>query len=393
MKAISDALLQAEDTETYEDVLSKYFNHHSLYDYQRDIIDAVINGQDAFAVIPTGGGKSILYQLPAMMLPGKTLVVSPLIALMLDQVQTLQQKGIAAAFLNSSLKKSERERLLRDIDTLKLLYCSPETLLGKNAPGLYDVSLIAVDEAHCISQWGHDFRPKYRQLLELKNRYHGAHVIALTASATREVRDDIVSQLELVDPYIYIGSFDRPNLQFQVIDKNSSNLRNLFSNLKGSTIVYVATRDKAVEISYRLHNTFGKTAVSYHAGLKKADRQENQRKFMHNEVQVIVATNAFGMGINKPDIRHVIHYTLSASIEAYHQETGRGGRDGLPAQCTLCYDPSDIERVQFIATNYITDDEREKVILSQISQMKDYAEYTGDRRQFIIDYFDGNTKD
>jgi len=390
MKELSDALLLAEETETYEVVLSKYFNHNSLYDYQRNIIDAVMDGRNALAVIPTGGGKSILYQLPAMLLPGKTLVVSPLIALMQDQVQTLQQNGIAAACLHSSLGKSERERVLRQIDSLKLLYSSPETLLGKNAPDLSDVSLIAVDEAHCISMWGHDFRPKYCQLLELKSRYPGAHVIALTASATREVRDDIICQLQLQDPYTYIGSFDRPNLQFQVIRKTQSNLKNLFRNLAGSTVVYVATRQEAEEVSHRLKNIFGKTSVPYYSTMKKADKLENQQKFMNTEVQILVATNAFGMGINKPDIRQVIHYTIPASIEAYHQETGRAGRDGLPAQCTLCYDPGDIERVQFIATNYITNEERMRVILKHIAYMKHYAEDTDDLRQFILDYFDGS---
>ena len=310
-----------------EHVLKQYFGHDSFRPGQLEVVEQILAGRDSFVLMPTGGGKSLTYQLPALVQPGLSVVISPLIALMHDQVDRLKANGIAATFINSSLGNAERmQRELAAINgELNLLYVAPERIMGSNFLNLLDqvqehvgLSLLAVDEAHCVSEWGHDFRPEYRQLGQLRKRYPDVPMLALTATATERVRDDILTQLKLRDPHIHIASFDRPNIYYEVRPKHKGSYGELLQFLceqpESSVIVYCQSRKGVDELSFALAHD-GIRALPYHAGLTSEQRSENQERFIRDDVPVLVATIAFGMGIGKPDVRAVIHFDLPRNLE------------------------------------------------------------------------------
>jgi ATP-dependent DNA helicase RecQ len=374
-------------------LLKQYFGFESFRPLQEDIIRVALDGRDSFVLMPTGGGKSLCYQLPALARGGLTVVVSPLIALMKDQVDGLQSAGVAATFLNSTLDVKESRRRLAGLfnDEYRLLYVAPERLMLSGTleqltqwrPGL-----IAIDEAHCISEWGHDFRPEYRQIAELRGRFPDTPLMALTATATERVRADIVTQLKLRDPACFVVSFNRPNLVYRVTTRNQP-LRQVLEVLSkhegGSGIVYCASRNGTERLAGRLAEK-GIKAVPYHAGLDRAVRSRNQEAFIRDEVQVVCATIAFGMGIDKPDVRFVIHHDLPKNIEGYYQETGRAGRDGLPADCLLLFNASDVaKQTGFIQEK--TDEQEQAIARRMLQQMVHYAETSSCRRHALLEYF------
>jgi ATP-dependent DNA helicase RecQ len=328
--------------------LKTTFGYDAFRPLQRDIIEASLAGKDVFALLPTGGGKSLCFQLPALVRPGLTVVVSPLIALMKDQVDQLQAAGVAATFLNSSLGSAESRSRLAGLhrNEWRLLYVAPERLMLDNWQEnlkAWNVAAIAIDEAHCVSEWGHDFRPEYRQIAKLRELLPEVPVMALTATATERVRIDIVKHLKLRDPQIYVASFNRPNLTYRVTPKDQP-AKQIMEFVKRreheSGIVYCATRATADRTAEALAGR-GLPARAYHAGLDADERARNQELFLRDEVRIMCATIAFGMGINKPNVRWVIHYDLPKNIEGYYQETGRAGRDGLPGDCLLLFSAGD----------------------------------------------------
>ncbi len=336
-----------------EELLRSVFGHERFRPGQRELVEAVLAGRDAIGVMPTGAGKSLAYQLPARLLGGTTLVVAPLIALMKDQVDALRRRGVRATFLNSSLGPEERRARVLAIrrGEVELVYAAPEGLEASAGGALSDVclSLIAVDEAHCISHWGHDFRPAYRNLAGLKERFRGVPVLALTATATRRVSADVAEQLAMREPFEYRGSFYRPNLRLHAVKKGGEAgvrsreaiLGHVASRPGESGIVYCATRKAAEGLAADLRG-HGVRALAYHAGLDAAVRERAQDAFQRGGAEVIVATIAFGMGIDKPDIRYVIHRDMPGSVEGYCQEIGRAGRDGRPSDCVLLYSWADV---------------------------------------------------
>jgi len=332
-------------------VLKRHYGYPSFRPGQSNAVEAVLSGRDVLVLMPTGGGKSLCFQIPSQVLPGATIVISPLISLMKDQVDNLAAVGIGATFINSTLPADECERRLASVRSgnVKLLYIAPERLDSPAFQRVLDdlrIAMIAIDEAHCVSQWGHDFRPSYARLYRLRERFD-VPMIALTASATPEARADIIAMLRLKDPVLVSKGFDRPNLRWNVIhlkdevEKDSAFLNELRARRgRGSLIAYAATR-KRVEMLADMLNTRGMRAVAYHAGLTPADRHRLQEAFMAGTAGVVVATNAFGMGIDKPDVRLVVHYDYPGSLEAYYQEAGRGGRDGGVAECVVLASPTD----------------------------------------------------
>jgi ATP-dependent DNA helicase RecQ len=374
-------------------LLKQYFGFTSFRPLQEEIIRDSLGGRDVFALLPTGGGKSLCFQLPALVRDGLTVVVSPLIALMKDQVDAMQAAGIAATFLNSSLATEESRARLRGLHQGKyrLLYVAPERLLLSGFLEdlkRWQVRLIAVDEAHCISEWGHDFRPEYRQLAELRGHFPGVPLMALTATATGRVREDIVQHLQLRDPGCFAASFNRPNLTYRVLAKNKP-YDQVFEYLRArpreSGIIYCQSRKAAESVAERL-NADNVRAKPYHAGLDPKQRAEHQEQFLRDDVRVICATVAFGMGINKPNVRFVIHYDLPKNIEGYYQETGRAGRDGLPGECVLLFSPGDVvKQSQFIDEK--TDPQEQKIAREQLQQMVHYAENAACRRCELLAYF------
>ncbi|MEO9028579.1 MAG: DNA helicase RecQ, partial [Ktedonobacteraceae bacterium] len=384
--------------ETLESTLKHYFGYTTFWQGQRQVIEQVLAGRDTFVLMPTGGGKSLTYQLPALLLPGLTIVVSPLIALMQDQVERLRANGIPATFINSSLSAGERcRREFAAINgDLKLLYVAPERLLSDDFLSLLDqakakvgLSLLAVDEAHCVSEWGHDFRPEYRQLSRLRMRYPQVPMLGLTATATERVRDDVVEQLRLHDPYLHVASFDRPNLHYTVRPKDRGSYRDLLEMLRGykneSVIIYCGTRKNVDELSAALV-VDGIRALPYHAGLTNEERSTHQERFIRDDVPVLVATVAFGMGIAKPDVRAVIHFDLPRNLEGYYQESGRAGRDGQPAQCTLFLSYGDRGKVEYIISQKSSEEEQ-FIARQQLQQMLMYCESNDCRRRTLLGYF------
>lgn len=384
--------------------LKRYYGYESFRPGQLEIITAILQRRDLLAILPTGAGKSLCFQLPALLQPGLSVVVSPLIALMQDQVEGLRRNGIAAACLNSSLGAEEARRIQSEIldGQVKLLYCAPERLLSETfLPFLDEVqrqvglSGFVIDEAHCVSEWGHDFRPEYRQLERLRRRYSGVPCLAFTATATERVRQDIAAQLCLQQPFTYVASFNRPNLYFEVRPKDSHSYRELLTLLRrseGASIVYCLSRKRVDETAAQLCRD-GIEAVAYHAGLSDSTRSENQRRFIRDDAPVIVATVAFGMGIDKPDVRQVIHYDLPRSIEGYYQESGRAGRDGEASRCLLFYALGDLKTIDWMIAQKVdpqTGDPLEaeqRVARQQLRQVIDYAEGTVCRRTIQLSYF------
>jgi len=374
-------------------LLKQYFGFTSFRPLQEEIIRDSLAGQDVFALLPTGGGKSLCFQPPALARDGLTVVVSPLIALMKDQVDALQASGIPATFLNSSLAADESRKRLRGLHNGKyrLLYAAPERLmLSGFLEDLqrWNVRLIAVDEAHCISEWGHDFRPEYRQISDLRKLFPDVPFMALTATATGRVREDIVTHLKLREPKCYVASFNRPNLTYRVIPKNKPYdqlLNFLRARPKESGIVYCQSRKSAERVAANLTED-GVKARPYHAGLTPKQRSEHQELFLRDDVRVICATIAFGMGINKPNVRFVVHYDLPKNIEGYYQETGRAGRDGLPSECVLLFSAGDVVK----QTGFIDekpDPQEQKIAREQLQQMVHYAECASCRRTELLRYF------
>lgn len=379
---------------TKEQVLKKYFGYDTFRPLQSDIIDTILTKQDCLVLMPTGGGKSICFQVPAMVLDGLTLVISPLIALMKDQVQALQANGIPAAFINSTLSTSEQ----RDIETqcrtgaLKLLYVSPEKLLTPNYLDFVktlQVSLVAIDESHCVSTWGHDFRPEYTQLYVLKEAFPDIPMVALTATADRVTRKDILKQLGVPDAKVFISSFDRPNLKLSVSPgRNRLKVIHQFiaQRPKESGIIYCLSRKNTEEVAEGLRK-LGITAMHYHAGVDVQTRSEVQDAFIKDEIQVIVATIAFGMGIDKSNVRFVVHYSLPSNVESFYQEIGRAGRDGMPSDTLLFYSFADIvTRKDMIAKSELPPEMKE-VQLAKLDRMKQYAESEICRRRVLLSYF------
>lgn len=350
-------------------------------------------GKDVFALLPTGAGKSLCYQLPALLLPGMTIVVSPLIALMKDQVDSLHANGVAATFLNSTLGEAESKRRLAGLHhgEYKLLYVAPERLMLPTFLArikTWEISLIAIDEAHCISEWGHDFRPEYRQLARLRNEVPNVPVMALTATATTRVRQDIVTQLRLHPGCEYVASFNRPNLTYRVTPKQDSvELLREFAvaRRRESGIVYCMSRKSAESMAEKLQAA-GISARPYHAGLTDKERAANQESFLRDDTKVICATIAFGMGINKPNVRYVVHYDLPKNLEGYYQETGRAGRDGLPSECLLFFGRGDAQKYSGFIDEMSNPEER-AVARAQLREMVGFAEYSGCRRGALLAYF------
>src|SRR5256714_6421263 len=360
-------------------LLKQSFGFDSFRPLQEEIIRDALAGRDVLALLPTGGGKSLCFQLPALAREGLTVVVSPLISLMKDQVDALQASGIEATFLNSTLTANEAGTRMLGLRNgeYKLLYVAPERLmLSGFLANLrnWNVNQIAIDEAHCISEWGHDFRPEYRQLAQLRELFPQTPLMALTATATPRVRTDILKQLRLRQPKCYVASFNRPNLTYRVLAKNSSYKQLLsFVNARpgDSGIVYCQSRNNTENVAARLQAD-GINAQPYHAGLDAKTRATNQEMVLRDDVRVICATIAFGMGINKPNVRFVVHYDLPKNIEGYYQETGRAGRDGLPAECVLLFSAGDVaKQSQFIDEK--PDPQEQQVVRDQLQQMVHYA--------------------
>ncbi len=377
--------------------LKQFFGYDTFRPGQQQIIEAALQNRDLLIVMPTGGGKSLCFQLPALLKRGVTVVVSPLIALMQDQVEALRNNGIGATFLNSTLSPQEmRSREMAIINgKVKLLYVAPERLLSDRFLPFLDllhyqigIHAFAIDEAHCVSEWGHDFRPEYRQLKLLRDRYPDIPMMALTATATDRVRQDIIQQLALKQVLVHLASFNRPNLYYEVRQKNHNSygeLLQLIRQSQGSSIVYCLSRKKVDELAFRLQQD-GIAALPYHAGMRDEDRTNNQTRFIRDDVQVIVATIAFGMGINKPDVRLVVHYDLPKNIEGYYQESGRAGRDGEEAKCILFFSYGDLRTIDFIIEQK-TEPEEQKIARQQLRQIINYAEGTDCRRTILQGYF------
>ncbi|MUT64476.1 DNA helicase RecQ [Paenibacillus sp. NEAU-GSW1] len=377
------------------EMLKKVYGYNSFRTGQEDIISGILEGRDTLAILPTGGGKSVCYQIPSMLLPGTTLVISPLISLMKDQVDTLNRLGVPAAFLNSSLSAGEYRDVLRNAMNggYKLLYVAPERLDAPMFDSLSEqlnIPLIAIDEAHCVSQWGHDFRPSYRQLAGWIGRLANRPLVAaFTATATNEVAEDISAMLGLRQPNVFVTGFARPNLSLSVVsgtDKKQFLHKFLAEREDQSGIIYTATRKEAEQVEELLIRK-GIAAGKYHGGLSDNDRAAAQEKFRFDELRVMVATNAFGMGIDKPNVRFVVHWQMPGDIESYYQEAGRAGRDGEESECVLLFEPADVQVQRFLIEQGTGDTDRKNIQLNKLYTMMNYSRTQRCLQQFIVDYF------
>ncbi len=380
-------MLEINETLLYQN-LKDFFGYSEFRPQQKEIIKAIFKGQDNLVIMPTGGGKSICYQLPATMFSGLTLVISPLIALMKDQVDGLRANGIGAAFINSSQAAEEQHSIFNTILTnkTKLLYVAPESLSQlEGILNQIDLSLIAIDEAHCISAWGHDFRPAYTQLGYLKNRFPNTPIIALTATADKATREDISKQLNLNNATLHLSSFDRPNLSLEVrpgIDRVKKILQFVDDHPNDSGIIYCLSRKTTESLAEKLEGA-GFKAKAYHAGLSHDIREQVQNEFINDQLQIVCATVAFGMGIDKSNVRWVIHYNLPKNIEGYYQEIGRAGRDGVASKTILFHSYADVVQLQQFATN----SGNTEVQLAKLDRMQQYADALSCRRKVLLSYF------
>ncbi len=381
--------------ETPENILNNVFGYKNFRPLQRNVIQNVLDGRDTIAVMPTGGGKSLCYQIPALILDGLTVVISPLISLMQDQVSQLKSLGIPAVFLNSTLDANEYFEICKEIrrGKIKLLYLSPESLNTNRIQNLLHsenvfLSCLTVDESHCISSWGHDFRPDYFEISNIREQFPKAVCLALTATATEQVRNDIAKCLRMENPQILVSSFNRPNIYLQVEQKNNAfeQILNFIQNHKNqSGIIYCFSRKNVDGLTEKLCAK-GIRALNYHAGLSDVTRAENQENFLSNKVDVMVATLAFGMGINKPDVRYVIHFDLPKSLEQYYQEIGRAGRDGKESTALLLFSRADIRKIQFLLSNDLNNEKEEKLLQGMVQ----YAQSKTCRRNVLLSYFGEN---
>ena len=375
-------------TQILHDTLKENFGFEKFRPNQEDIINGVLSGQDTLAIMPTGGGKSICFQLPALLFPGITVVISPLIALMKDQVDSLKANGIAACFINSSQTEGERQFYIESLknNTIKLVYIAPESLSFLDTIfNSLTISLIAIDEAHCISAWGHDFRPAYTNLGYLKNRFPSTPILALTATADKATRKDISDQLNLINPTIFVASFDRKNLSLEVrpaLDRVKQIIDFIKEKPNESGIIYCLSRKTTEELAEKLQKV-GVNAKAYHAGLDNKIRSTTQDQFINDDCQVVCATIAFGMGIDKSNVRWVIHYNLPKNIEGYYQEIGRAGRDGLPSETVLFESYGDMIQLQKFASQGLN----AEVQLAKLERMKQYADALSCRRKILLSYF------
>lgn len=380
---------------TPHQILTSVFGYPAFRHNQEAIIDRLLQGKDAVVLMPTGGGKSLCYQVPALCLPGVTIVVSPLIALMKDQVDALVLSGVKAAFLNSTQSGGEQAFIMQQLrrNELKLLYVAPERLVGGDIPFLHflqgiPLSLFAIDEAHCISQWGHDFRPEYRVLSQLKEVFPNIPVIALTATADSLTKDDIIRQLQITNYHVFENSFNRPNISYYIKPKKNyydALLEYLEAHKEDSGIIYCLSRNATEKLAGDLLAD-GFSAAAYHAGLEKNLRDERQDLFLRDDIKIMVATIAFGMGINKSNVRFVVHADLPKNIEGYYQETGRAGRDGLPSEAILFFGAGDVMKLRGFA-QVENNPEQTKILLKKLDQMVQLCETKGCRRKYLLNYF------
>ena len=376
-----------------QDILLKYWGYNSFRASQEAIIDKVLENKDVLALLPTGGGKSLCYQVPALALKGVTVVVSPLISLMQDQVQQLLSQGVKAAYLNSSQTSEESEKISRELHAgeLQVIYLAPERLLQSyfiNSIRSLSLALIAVDEAHCVSQWGHDFRQEYRRLGELKDIFPNVPMVALTATADHATQVDIQHQLRLENPFIHKGGFDRPNIRYNLLGKYKGAVQvvDFIKQQQGNSgIVYCNSRAKVDDIAQKLISA-GLSCGAYHAGKDSSERERIQNLFLSDDLQVVVATVAFGMGINKSNVRFVVHHDVPRSIESFYQETGRAGRDGMPAEALLLYDDKDAARIKKWIADGSTP-QRFQLEMHKFEAMQSFAEAQTCRRQVLLNYF------
>lgn len=376
-------------------ILQKFYGYEDFRPGQKKVVESLLNKNDTVAIMPTGAGKSICFQIPALLFEGVTLVISPLISLMKDQVDSLRQLGIAAVYINSSVSKAQLYKDLQNISAgfYKIIYIAPERLTSEYLPDSFknlNISMVAVDEAHCLSQWGHDFRPSYRNILNFTNSLRIKPIIsAFTATATPEVKTDIINLLGLKQPNIFVTGFDRPNLYFSVLRgevKDKFVIDYVKKHQDEAGIIYVGTR-KDVDALQVLLEIKGIKAGRYHAGMTDEERNQMQEDFLYDNLSVMVATNAFGMGIDKPNVRYVIHYNMPKNMEAYYQEAGRAGRDGLSGNCILLYSPQDTQLQKFLISKSTESEIRQQLEYKRLQSMVDYCHTPQCLRAFILHYF------